>query len=363
MRVLTVVGARPQFIKAAVLSPELKRRGIDEWIVHTGQHYDDCMSDVFFRELDVPRPRTNLGVGSGSHAYQTAEMMKRLEEIVESAKPDWVVVYGDTNSTLAGALVGAKARIPVAHVEAGLRSFNRSMPEEINRIAADAVSDLLLAPTERAAEQLRSEGHVRGVFIVGDVMVDLALATAQELEPRPAVLDRFRLDPSNYAVATIHRAGNTESIEIFSRLIAGLRQLQMPVVFPVHPRTQPLALRLRVGEADNICMCDPLGYVDMIALQRSARVVLTDSGGIQKEAVSLGVPVVTLRDETEWTETLEHGWNVLAGADPARIIAAAKRPIPSQSIHPFGEGASAAKIARALCDRSYELDPVRACAP
>jgi UDP-GlcNAc3NAcA epimerase len=359
MRVLSVVGARPQFIKAAVLSPELAKRGVDEWIVHTGQHYDDDMSDVFFRELRIPQPRLNLGVGSGSHAQQTAEMMRRLEPIVEDSRPDWLVVYGDTNSTLAGALVGAKSGVRVAHVEAGLRSFNRSMPEEINRIVTDAVSDTLFAPTDRAADQLWHEGCQGRVVVVGDLMVDFAVATVTKLPALPAVLERFELIPGEYAVATIHRAGNTDEVECFARLIAGLRSIEMPVVFPVHPRTSPLASVLRVGEADNIRMCAPLGYLEMLALLRYARVVLTDSGGVQKEAVTLGVPVVTLREETEWVETLEEGWNVLAGSDPIAIATAAKRPIPSRSIHPFGIGASATRIADILCRSEASSDSRR----
>ena len=353
MKVLSVVGARPQFIKAAVLSREFVARGVDEWLIHTGQHYDEQMSDVFFTELKLPDPKFNLGVGSGLHAEQTAQMMSRLEPIVIENRPDWLLVYGDTNSTLAGALVGAKLHVPVAHVEAGLRSFDRRMPEEINRLVADRVADLLLAPTEGSAQQLVREGIDRPIAVVGDVMVDLALEAVRSLPPRPAVLDRFELRERAYALATIHRAGNTEDPAIFERLIEGLRGLGYPVVFPVHPRTMPLARRLNVGINDGIVTCEPLSYLDMLALQAHARVVVTDSGGVQKEAVVLGTPCVTLREQTEWVETLEAGWNVLVGSDPQRIVEAAHRPVPDRAISPFGRGESARRIVDAMV--AYEM--------
>lgn len=350
MRVLSIVGARPQFVKAALLSRELARRGVDEQLVHTGQHYDERMSDVFFDELAIPAPAYNLNVGSALHGEQTAQMMSRLEPIVLDVKPDWVLVYGDTNSTLAGALVASKLHVPLAHVEAGLRSFDRRMPEEINRLVADRVADLLLAPTERSAEQLRSEGVDTRIAVVGDLMVDLALEAASSLPARPAVLDRFELREKQFAVATIHRAGNTDDSAVFERLIEGLRAVAMPVVFPVHPRTRPLALRLGVGEGDNVTLCEPLSYLDMLALQAHARVVITDSGGVQKEAVTLGTPCVTLRDTTEWVETLDHGWNVLAASDPNAIATAANRPVPAVPIAPYGSGGSARAIVDALLD-------------
>lgn len=348
MRVLSVVGARPQFVKASVLSREFVRRGIEETLVHTGQHYDERMSDIFFEELAMPTPKHHLGVGSALHGAQTGEMMKRLEPIVLEEQPDWIVVYGDTNSTLAGALVGVKLHVPIAHVEAGLRSFNRDMPEEINRLVADRVSDLLLAPTEHSAAQLRREGVDRPIAVVGDLMVDLAVSASRYLPDHPPILDRFMIRAGHYAVVTVHRAANTDDPEVFGRIIEGLRATEMPVIFPVHPRTMSLVTRFDVGAGDNIRVCEPLSYMEMLALQRYAQVVITDSGGIQKEAITLGVPCVTLREETEWVETLDQGWNVLVGSDPIRIAATARRVAPRQRIAPFGDGTSARRITEAM---------------
>lgn len=348
MKVLSVVGARPQFIKAAVVSAEFARRGIDEVLVHTGQHHEHAMSGVFFDELGVPAPRYNLGVAGGGHGAQTGEMLKRLDPVLVDEQPDWVLVYGDTNSTLAAALAAAKLHFPIAHVEAGLRSHNRAMPEEINRIVADHVADLLLVPTETAAAQLAREGLSGAVRVVGDVMVDLAARVAAGFPERPAVLERFGLTPKAYGVATIHRASNTDDETVFSRLVAGLRAAGMPVVFPVHPRTRALVQRLGVGEKDGIYCCDPLPYAEMLALVARARVLLTDSGGLQKEAFVVRTPCVTLRDETEWVETLEDGWNVLAGSDPDRIAAGARRAVPVKQGRPYGDGHAAAQIADAL---------------
>lgn len=348
MRVLSVVGARPQFVKAALLSREFKARDVDERLVHTGQHYDASMSDVFFDELELPAPHWHLGVGSGSHAAQTAQMMMRLEPVVLESDPDCVLVYGDTNSTLAGALVAAKVGIPVVHVEAGLRSFDKSMPEEVNRLVADRVGDLLLAPTELSAEQLRKEGVDAAIEVVGDLMVDLAVHAAERLPAHPPILERFGLQSRQFAVATIHRAGNTDNTATFARLIAGLRKTGIPTIFPVHPRTRPLVEAFHVGAGDGIVTCEPLSYLDMLALQIHARVVLTDSGGMQKEAVTVGTPCVTLRDRTEWTETLEDGWNVLAGSDPSAIVRAALRQRPARPIAPFGIGDCARRIVDAI---------------
>ncbi len=348
LRVLSVVGARPQFIKAALLSRAFAAHGVTELLVHTGQHYDEAMSAAFFAELALPQPHAALGVGSGTHAQQTAEMLVRLERVLLDADPDCVLVYGDTNSTLAGALAAVKLGIPLVHVEAGLRSFDRRMPEEVNRLVADHLADLLFAPTESAAEQLRREGTDRPIAVVGDLMVDLALAVARDLPARPAVLDRFSLRSRAYVVATIHRASNTAQTARFAQLIAGLRQIGLPVIFPVHPRTRPLVEALRVGVDDEITVCEPLPYAEMIALQQHARAVVTDSGGMQKEAIVLGTPCVTLRDETEWTQTLEGGWNVLVGSDPAAIARAARRAPPVARIMPYGDGTSAARIVAAM---------------
>lgn len=361
MRVVSIVGARPQFVKAALLSREFAARGVEERLVHTGQHYDERMSDVFFDELELPAPHAHLGVGSGSHAQQTAQMMSRLEPIVIESEADCVLVYGDTNSTIAGALVAAKLNVPLVHVEAGLRSFDRAMPEEVNRLVADRLADLLLAPTDGAALQLRREGIEAPVEVVGDLMVDLALSAAQGLPPRPPILDRFALRENGYAVATIHRAANTASMAVFARLIAGLRACRMPIVFPVHPRTRSLVEALKVGAGDDIVTCEPLSYMQMLALQKHARVVLTDSGGMQKESITLGTPCVTLRDRTEWTETLELGWNVLAGSDPVAIARAAARNRPRRAIYPFGAGDSASRIVDALFRHIEEISRAEPC--
>lgn len=348
MKVLSVVGARPQFVKAAVLSAEFVRRGIEEVLVHTGQHYDAEMSDVFFEELNIPKPKYELGVGSAGHGVQTGEMMRRLEPVAIAERPDAIVVYGDTNSTLAGALVGAKLSIPVAHVEAGLRSFNRSMPEEINRIVADHVSSWLFVPNARSTAQLASEGVVNGVVEVGDLMVDLVARVAQTVPANPPVLERFGVTPYAYGVATIHRASNTDDAQTFARLIDGLHAVDMPIVFPVHPRTRGIADAHGVGKNDNIIVSPPLSYGDTMALLGRACVVFTDSGGMQKEAYVLRVPCVTLREETEWLETLEDGWNVLAGSDPQKIARSARRLMPAKQKNHYGDGHSAAHIADAL---------------
>ncbi|MBV8155661.1 MAG: UDP-N-acetylglucosamine 2-epimerase (non-hydrolyzing) [Candidatus Eremiobacteraeota bacterium] len=348
MRVLSVVGARPQFVKAAVLSAELAHRGIDEILVHTGQHYDATMSDVFFTELSLPKPRYELGVGSAGHGAQTGEMMRRLEPIVTAESPDWLLVYGDTNSTLAGALVAAKLQVPVAHVEAGLRSFNRTMPEEINRIVADHVSTLLFVPNARAAAQLASEGVVEGVYEVGDLMVDLVSRVGKALPERPAILERFGVEPYGYGMATIHRASNTDDPATFLRIVEGLRAVDMPIVFPVHPRTRAIAAANGVGRDDNIIVSQPLAYGETMALLARSCVLFTDSGGMQKEAYVLRVPCVTLRQETEWVETLEDGWNVLAGSDPAKIAANARRLMPANQVAHYGDGGCAQRIAQAL---------------
>lgn len=352
MRVLSVVGARPQFVKAALLSAEMARRGVDEIVVHTGQHYDRDMSDVFFDELRLPAPAHHLGVGSGGHGEQTGEMLKRLEPVVLQERPDWLLVYGDTNSTLAGALTGAKLHVPVAHVEAGVRSFNRAMPEEINRVVADHISSLLLVPSSHAAEQLEREGVTRGVHVVGDLMVDLALQVAARLPARPPVLERLGVRSGQYYVATIHRASNTDDPQTFARLLEGLRGLDMPVVFPVHPRTRAIAAHAGAGVDDNVIPCSPLSYVEMLGLLKHALTLFTDSGGLQKEAFVLKVPCVTLREETEWLDTLEDGWNVLAGSDPRKIVQAARRILPVRQSAPFGDGTAATKIVDTLLERA-----------
>ncbi|MDZ4701987.1 MAG: UDP-N-acetylglucosamine 2-epimerase (non-hydrolyzing) [Rhodothermales bacterium] len=323
-RLITVVGARPQFVKAAMVSRALASAGISERLIHSGQHYDPGMSQVFFEELDVPRPDYYLEVGSGSHAAQTGRIMERLEEILRPLRSDLVVqVYGDTNTTLAAALVAAKLGHPIVHVEAGLRSFNRSMPEEINRLVTDRLSTLLCCPTENAVRHLAAEGMTEGVHLTGDVMYDATRHFAGRADER---VDLSRLTdhgPGEYVVATVHRAENTDHPEVLKRIFAGLARLHVPVVMPLHPRTRA---RLADHAAPaNVTLCEPLGYLAMLKLMSHARAVFTDSGGLQKEAFWLNVPCVTLRAETEWTETLEGGWNQLVGSDPDAIATAYSR--------------------------------------
>jgi UDP-GlcNAc3NAcA epimerase len=350
VKVVCVVGARPQFIKAAAVSRAL-RRGHREVLVHTGQHYDENLSDVFFAELDIPPPDYNLEVGSASHARQTAAMLERLEEVLLTERPDWVLVYGDTNSTLAGALAAAQAGLRLAHVEAGLRSHNRSMPEELNRVLADRCADLLLCPTETAVGNLAREGICEGVCLVGDVMYDSLLWWQARTEGETPVVDRLGLSLGGYALATVHRPANADDARNLSSILEGLGALTEPVVFPAHPRTQKAMTGAALAVPANVRVVEPVGYGDMLALEKHARCVLTDSGGVQKEAYLLGVPCVTLREETEWPETLAGGWNVLAGADTARIVEAAGRPAPEEPPAPhFGDGHAAEKIVRALED-------------
>jgi UDP-N-acetylglucosamine 2-epimerase len=319
MTIASIVGARPQFIKAAPLVKAVARAHTSV-IIHTGQHYDANMSDVFFHELGLPAPDYHLGVGSGTHASQTAAMLMALEPVLLSLRPDWVVVYGDTNSTLAGAVVAAKLDMKLAHVEAGVRSFNRAMPEEINRIVADALSQQLFCPSRVAVENLAREGLVRGVCEVGDLMAE-AIADARGRARDSSVIERLGLSEREFILATIHRAENTDSAEHLDHIMRALEASAEPVVFPVHPRTRA-ALGDRVSATSAIRFVDPLGYLDMVRLESAARLIVTDSGGVQKEAYWLGTPCVTTRDETEWVETVAAGWNILTGADAGRITLA-----------------------------------------
>ena len=349
MHIVTVVGARPQFVKAAPVRRALMDAGIRETLVHTGQHYDPEMSAVFFEELGLPDPDANLGVGSGSHAAQTGEAMMRLEALLAQAPlPDGLMAYGDTNSTLAGALVAAKMGVPLIHVEAGLRSFLRRMPEEINRVVTDRLASVLCCPTETAVRNLAAEGIVEGVHLTGDVMLDATRffsKAAEQRAPLPSVTPHA---PGEYCVATVHRAGNADDPERLRGIFEGLGQLDAPVALPLHPRTR--ARLAGISVPDNVEITPPLGYLRMLTLVRHARVVLTDSGGLQKESLWLGVPCVTLREETEWTETLKGGWNRLAGADPVRIAEAA-RLRPETPAPEAGEPGAADRIAALLSTR------------
>ena len=338
MKIMSIVGARPQFIKLAPLSRYLRQRH-QEILVHTGQHYDANMSQVFFQELDIPPPDYNLGVSSASPARQVGEMLARLEEVVGREKPQAMMVYGDTNSTLAGALVAAQAHIPLIHVEAGLRSYNRQMAEEINRVVADHLATLLCCPTENAVRNLAREGITRGVYNTGDVMYDAVLYHSDLARQRSPILSCLGLQAGSYLLATVHRAENTDRLERLAAIVAAFNSLAEPLVWPIHPRTRKMLAQLDLPLQSHIQAMEPVGYLDMLALEMNARAILTDSGGVQKEAYFLGVPCVTLREETEWVETVQAGWNVLAGTERERIIAAAQRPRP-QGERPafFGNG-------------------------
>jgi len=358
MKVATIVGARPQFVKAAAFGRVLRREHT-EVLVHTGQHYDPTLSDVFFQELDLPKPSHHLGVGSGPQGRQTGQMLERLEPVLEKEAPDWVVIFGDANSTLAGGLAASKLHIPLAHVEAGLRSFDRSMPEEINRIVADHTSDLLFAPTQTAMELLQKEGLAKRAHLTGDIMYDSLLQQLPRAE-ETRIIERLALAPGSYALATVHRAANTDDLDAFGRILDALALLEEPVVFPMHPRARLAIASSDLETSSNVRVIEPVGYLEMLALQRSARLVLTDSGGVQKEAYLLGIPCVTMREETEWPETLAGGWNVLTGSDPARIVSAAQRSKP-MGTPPlvFGDGHSAERMVRLLSNDPSE----RGCLP
>lgn len=348
VKVVSIVGARPQFIKCAPLSREL-RKHVEEVLVHTGQHYDAGMSDVFFEELRIPRPDHHLGVGSGTHAGQTGAMLLRIEEVLRAVNPGLILVYGDTNSTLAGALAAAKLHVPVAHVEAGLRSYDRAMPEEVNRVLVDHVSTLLFCPTAVAARNLEREGITAGVSVTGDVMVDALEFNRALAADGSTVLERFGLAPGEYMVMTIHRASNTDDPASLRALLEAVGEVDLPVIFPVHPRTRQAIATFGAAVPPTVRMVEPLGYLDMLRLLGSARRLLTDSGGMQKEAYILGVPCVTLRNTTEWVETVEFGWNVLAGTDRDAILDAIRRPSPSGARPAvYGDGHASEAIAREI---------------
>ena len=360
MKIVSVVGARPQFIKAAAVSRALRSSlRIQEFLVHTGQHYDDNMSKVFFEELEIPRPNVNLGIGSSLQGAQTGQMLAKIEETLVEQKPDWVLVYGDTNSTLAGALASAKLHIPVAHVEAGLRSFNKKMPEEINRVLTDHVSDLLLAPTETAVENLAREGvESQNVHWVGDVMYDVALYYAPKSDAKSEILKRLNLSPKKFVLATIHRAENTDNLDRLRSIFEAFSIIskEIPIVLPLHPRTRAVLARQRWHyESPSFQVVDPVGYLDMVKLTKSATLVVTDSGGLQKEAFFHHVPCVTLRDETEWVELVNLGWNVLVSPNsPDGIVGMVLsdlrnlRSAERREASPYGEGRAAEKCADVL---------------
>lgn len=354
-RVVTVLGARPQFIKAAVVSRALAAIGVAEALLHTGQHFDANMSDVFFSELEIPRPAHHLGIGGGSHGQNTGRMIEAVERVLVEERPDWVLVYGDTDSTLAGALAAVKLHIPVAHVEAGLRSFNRRMPEEINRVLTDHAASLLFAPTETAVRHLADEG-ISGAAVqcVGDVMFDAALFYGAKAETASSILAALGLQPGMYALATIHRAENTDDPRRLGGILEGFARFGGDIVLPLHPRTRGRLSSAGLAPPDNVRLIDPVGYLDMVMLEKSACLIATDSGGVQKEAFFHRVPCVTLRDETEWTELVEAGWNRLAApADSASVARAmvAARGSSGEPVAPYGTGTAAGGIAVRLAGK------------
>ncbi|HVL49307.1 MAG TPA: UDP-N-acetylglucosamine 2-epimerase (non-hydrolyzing) [Candidatus Thermoplasmatota archaeon] len=347
MKIASVVGARPQFIKEAPVGRELRTKH-DVVLVHTGQHYDHAMSQVFFDELGIPRPDHNLGVGSGSHGAQTGEMLAGLERVFVAEKPDLVLVYGDTNSTIAAALAAAKLHIKVAHVEAGLRSFDRAMPEEINRILTDHASDVLFAPTETAVRLLAAEGITKNVHLVGDVMIE-AHRDAAEAARKRDVLGSHGLAPKSYLLATIHRPSNTDDPAALKEILAAFGEIGETIVFPLHPRTKARIDQFGLAIPRNVRIVPPAGYLEFVALEAGAKRILTDSGGVQKEAYFLRVPCVTLRENTEWTETVEDGWNVLVGSDRRRIVEAGRSFTPAKPPSArFGAGDASRRIREIL---------------
>jgi len=356
LRIVTIVGARPQFIKAAAVSRVIRdeyQGRAEEILVHTGQHYDENMSKVFFDDLDIPVPKFNLEISGAQHGAMTGRMLEGIENILIAENPDWVLIYGDTNSTLAGALAAAKLHIPVAHVEAGLRSFNMKMPEEVNRILSDRVSTKLFCPTQTAVDNLRNEGIVEGVHQSGDVMYDVALFYKNIAIQRSRIKQQLHLEDRKFALATCHRAENTDDTARLAEILKGLSVIarQMPVIFPLHPRTKKIIEQHGLqGLLDQIVVVEPLAFLDMVALEQTAAVILTDSGGVQKEAFFYGVPCITMRDETEWVETVELGWNTLVGASADAIgqaLAQSKNINPSQT-PVYGNGQAAQEILKYL---------------
>jgi UDP-GlcNAc3NAcA epimerase len=348
MKILTVIGARPQFIKAAVVSRALRgRAGVQEIIVHTGQHFDANMSDVFFDELDIPKPDFHLGIGGGTHGQNTGRMIEAIEAVLLREKPDWVLVYGDTDSTLAGALAAVKLHIPVAHVEAGLRSFNRSMPEEINRVLTDHAAELLFAPTQTAVLNLAKEGILGAkVQKVGDVMYDAALYYGSKAEKTSQILQSLKLNSKSYVLATLHRQENVDDQKRLANILQGFATSDKPIVLPLHPRTRKRLQEFGLVVPQSVRIIDPVGYLDMVMLEKHAALIATDSGGVQKEAYFHQVPCITLRDETEWVELVECGANRLVGADAAAIqVALAEEGVFQSGGDLYGQGNCGEKIA------------------
>ena len=355
-KIMTIIGTRPQFIKSAQVSLQLKK-SFKEILVHTGQHYDKDMSETFFKELKLKNPDYNLNVGSGSHASQTANVMIRLEKVVQKVKPDLILVYGDTNSTLAGSLVGAKLNIPLVHIEAGLRSFNKSMPEELNRICTDHYSEILFCPSSVAVNNLKKEGLTKNVFLVGDVMKDAVLRNFGKIDLR-TIRKKYKLkDDEKYHFLTLHRQENTDNLERLSKIFKMLELVKLKIIFSIHPRTKKIILHNSIHVPQNVLIVNPVSYIESLSLQKNAQIVMTDSGGIQKEACFLGIPCITFRDETEWTETIKRGYNTIVSTEIKKFKMALKkysvRHTWSKSNNLYGDGRAAEKIVRVLQKNIY----------
>lgn len=355
MKIVSVVGARPEFVQAAPVSRALRKEH-QELLLHTGQHYDYLMSQAFFDELHIPAPDYNLEVGSGHHGQQTAEMLARTEEALLKENPDLVIVRGDTNSTLAGVLAASKLHIPTAHIEAGERSFDRRMPEEINRLVSDHIADLHFCVSQTAVEHLAAEGLTKSVHWVGDVMYDAMLQNLPIARRQSSILQRLDLEKNTYALVTLHRAANTDDPARLRNIVQALNQVEETIVFPVHPRTRQALQQIGAEFGPHIKAIEPIGYFDIVVLEENARLIATDSGGVQREAYFMAVPCLTLRDETEWVETIQTGWNKLVGADPQAILEAWTSFVPP-ALQPaiFGDGMAAHKIANILGQGSVEF--------
>lgn len=356
MKVASILGVRPQFVKASVVSRELRKKH-EEILIHTGQHYDYQMNKVFFEQLNIPEPDYHLDIGSGTHGYQTGEMLKKIEEVLLKEKPDIVLTYGDTNSTLAGALAASKLQIKTAHVESGLRSFDTSMPEEVNRILTDHCSDILFCPTQNAVDNLRNEGITENVHLTGDVMVDSLLYNREIAENKSTILNDLGLKSKEYLVATIHRASNTDNERNLKNIVDAFSELNETIIFPLHPRTEKFLKNYGLYDRlkSSVILTQPLGFLEFIKLMNHAKMILTDSGGVQKEAYVLKVPCITLRENTEWVETVYDGWNVLVGTDKEKIVRMVKefRPLLENHRDRYGNGDASKSIVSSLSQNPF----------
>ena len=349
MKIVTIIGARPQFVKASVISKALRKAGHEEILVNTGQHYDDNMARIFFEEMGIPKPDYDLGVGSGTHASQTAGSLVGIEEILIKEKPDYIIVFGDTNATVAGALAAAKLHIKIAHIEAGLRSYNRDMPEEINRVVTDVLSNLLFVPTKGAEDNLKKEGITSGIHIVGDVMVDALMTYTKVAEQKSHILDDLKLEKNEFMLMTIHRPSNADHDDRLLSILREVSSMDHPVIFPIHPRSRARVEKLISKTSGNIRIIDPVGYLDMMMLEKYSRLIITDSGGVQKEAYLHKTPCLTVRGETEWVETVRDGWNYIVGDQLDKISILSKDfPEPKAWNSHYGDGQSSARIVRLL---------------